>query len=87
LITDFVSGQDKIDLSKMSQNANLSFNAVGQYTGRAGDTILGYNQAANRYFLAIDMTGNRKSDFVIKSIAPISREDVIGLNIQEDGYL
>ena len=87
LITDFISGQDKIDLSKMSQNINVTFNAVDQYTGRAGDTVLGYNQAAKRYFLAIDMTGNGKSDFVIKSTAPISREDVIGLTLQKDGYL
>ncbi len=87
LLMDFTTGKDKIDLSKLSENAHVTLNHVNQYSGQAGDTILMYNPTANRYFLGIDLTGDRKTDFLIKSTQPISREDVIGLHTQEDGYL
>lgn len=86
LLMDFTSGKDKIDLSKMSENAQIALNYVSQYSGRPGDTILAHSPTTNRYFVGVDLTGNGKTDFLIKSTRPISSEDIIGLNIQEDGY-
>ncbi|KRP70740.1 peptidase [Pseudomonas paralactis] len=87
LLLDFTTGQDKIDLSSLSDNTQVKLNYVSQYTGQPGDTILTFNPNTNRYFLGIDLTGNGKTDFLIKSIRPIHSEDVIGLNFPEDDYL
>ena len=87
LLMDFTTGQDKIDLSSLSKNTQVTLNHVSQYSGRPGDTLLTFNPNTQRYFLAIDLTGDRKTDFLIKSTRPIYSEDVIGLNIQDDGYL
>ena len=87
LLMDFTTGQDKIDLSSLSENSQVQLNYVSQYSGQPGDTILTFNPNTNRYFLGIDLTGNGKTDFLIKSIRPIHSEDVIGLNFREDGYL
>ncbi|EIK68970.1 extracellular metalloproteinase, serralysin family [Pseudomonas synxantha BG33R] len=87
LLMDFTTGQDKIDLSSLSENTQVKFNYVTQYSGQPGDTILTFNPKTNRYLLGVDLTGNGKTDFLIKSIRPIHSEDVIGLNFREDGYL
>ena len=87
LLMDFTTGQDKIDLSSLSRNTQVTLNHVTQYSGRPGDTLLTFNPNTQRYFLAIDLTGDCKTDFLIKSTRPIYSEDVIGLNIQDDGYL
>ncbi|AZE61521.1 MULTISPECIES: M10 family metallopeptidase C-terminal domain-containing protein [Pseudomonas fluorescens group] len=87
LLMDFTTGQDKIDLSSLSKNTQVTFNHVSQYSGRPGDTLLTFNPNTHRYFLAIDLTGDCKTDFLIKSTRPIYSEDVIGLNIRDDGYL
>jgi len=87
LLVDFTTGKDTIDLSEMSAKEGVTLNYVSQYSGRAGDTILVRNPATNRYFLGIDLTGDRKTDFLIKSTRPISSEDVIGLNLPVGTYL
>ena len=84
---DFTTGKDKIDLRTMSENAHVKLNYVNQYRNQPGDTIIVHNPATGRYFLGVDLTGDGKTDFLIKSTRPISSEDVIGLNIQDDGYL
>jgi len=85
LLMDFTTGQDKIDLSRLSENTQVKLNYVSQYSGQPGDTILTFNPKTNRYLLGVDLTGNGKTDFLIKSIRPIHSEDVIGLNLREDG--
>ena len=87
LLMDFTTGQDKIDLSSLSENSQVQLNYVSQYSGQPGDTILTFNPKTNRYFLGVDLTGNGKTDFLIKSIRPIHSQDVIGLNFPDDGYL
>lgn len=87
LLMDFTTGQDKIDLSSLSENSQVQLNYVSQYSGQPGDTILTLNPKTNRYFLGVDLTGNGKTDFLIKSIRPIHSQDVIGLNFPDDGYL
>lgn len=86
-LLDFTTGKDKIDLRKMSENAQVKLNYVNQYRNQPGDTIIVHNPFTGRYFLGVDLTGDGKTDFLIKSTRPISNEDVIGLNIQDDGYM
>ncbi|WP_248730841.1 M10 family metallopeptidase C-terminal domain-containing protein [Pseudomonas sp. MWU13-2517] len=87
LLLDFNTGQDKIDLSQMAIDGKVAFNFVNAYTGQAGDTLIKFNPQSGRYLLAIDLDGDSKTDFLIKSTRMISPEDVIGLNIKDDGYL
>ena len=79
LIMDFVSGRDKIDLSAIQREANVPLRRVESYTGRIGDTVLKYNQQSGRYFIGVDLTGNRQTDFLVKSTRLIKPGDVIGL--------
>ena len=87
LLLDFNTGQDKIDLSQMAIDGKVEFNFVDEYTGKPGDTIIKFNPQTGRYLLAIDVDGDGKTDFLIKSTRMISPEDVIGLNIKDGGYL
>ena len=87
LLLDFNTGQDKIDLSQMAIDGKVAFNFVDEYTGKPGDTIIKFNPQTGRYLLAIDVDGDGKTDFLIKSTRMISPEDVIGLNIKDGGYL
>ncbi|WP_415840103.1 M10 family metallopeptidase C-terminal domain-containing protein [Pseudomonas synxantha] len=87
LLLDFNTGQDKIDLSQMAIDGKVAFNFVEEYTGKTGDTIIKFNPQTGRYLLAIDLDGDGKTDFLIKSTRMISPEDVIGLNIRDAGYL
>ncbi|WP_259740784.1 M10 family metallopeptidase C-terminal domain-containing protein [Pseudomonas poae] len=80
LLTDFKSGWDKIDLCDMANAAGVRLNLVHSFTGRPGDTVIKYNANSGRYFLAVDMSGDRRSDFLIKSTRPFGPEDVIGLS-------
>jgi Ca2+-binding RTX toxin-like protein len=79
LIMDFVSGMDKIDLSAIKQEANVPLQLVDTYTGRIGDTVVKFNQQSGRYFIGVDLTGNRQTDFLVKSTRLIKPEDVMGL--------
>lgn len=79
VLTDFVSGTDKIDLSAVMKEANTPFTHVEAYTGRIGDTVVKYNQRSGRYFIGVDLTGNRSTDFLIKSTRPIRPQDIVGL--------
>ncbi|WP_256660402.1 M10 family metallopeptidase C-terminal domain-containing protein, partial [Pseudomonas sp. GL93] len=87
LLLDFNTGQDKIDLSQMALDGKVALNFVENYTGAAGDTIIKFNPQTGRYLLAVDLDGDGKTDFLIKSTRMISPEDVIGLNIKEGSYL
>ena len=78
LLTDFKTGWDKIDLSAMAMDAGVKLNLVHSFTGRPGDTVIKYNSYSGRYFLAVDVFGNCRSDFLIKSTRPFGPEDVIG---------
>lgn len=80
LLTDFKSGVDKIDLCDMANAAGVKLDLVHDFTGRPGDTIIKYNRHSGRYFLAVDMSGDCRSDFLIKSTRPFGPEDVIGLS-------
>jgi len=79
VLRDFVSGTDRIDLAGVSKEANAPFRLVRAYTGRIGDTVVKYNTRTGRYYIGVDLTGNRRTDFLVKSTKPIKPEDVDGL--------
>jgi hypothetical protein len=77
LLTDFTSGTDSIDLRGVEKEANTRLKLVEAFTGRVGDTRVQYNAQSGRYFIAIDLTGNRKTDFLVKSTQVIKPKDII----------
>ncbi|MBC3258021.1 M10 family metallopeptidase C-terminal domain-containing protein [Pseudomonas paralactis] len=78
LLTDFKAGWDKIDLRGMAATAGVELNLVTRFTGRPGDTIIKFNQQSGRYYLAVDLSGDQRSDFLIKSTRPFGPRDVMG---------
>lgn len=79
LIDDFVSGKDKINLTDLVKNTGTPLRLVDNYTGRAGDTVVKFNSHSGRYFVGVDLTGNRRTDFLVKSTQLIKPEDIMGL--------
>ena len=77
VIMDFTSGTDKIDLRGLEQRSNTQFKPVKAFSGRIGDAIVGFNPQTQRHFIAIDLTGNRKADFVVTSTQVIKPQDVL----------
>ncbi|QXI25758.1 calcium-binding protein [Pseudomonas vanderleydeniana] len=67
-ITDFVSGEDKIDLSVITGGSGLTF--VEQFTGRAGEAVLGYD-------LVIDFNGNGAADFRVMTVGQALTTDIV----------
>ncbi|WP_248751997.1 M10 family metallopeptidase C-terminal domain-containing protein [Pseudomonas sp. MWU15-20650] len=79
LINDFVSGKDTINLAGLVKNAATPLQLVEHYTGRIGDTVVKLNPQTGRYFVGVDLTGNRRTDFLVKSTQLIKPDDIIGL--------
>lgn len=77
VIMDFTSGTDKIDLRGLERRSNTQFKPVQAFSGGIGDTIVGFNPQTQRHFIAIDLTGNRKADFVVTSMQVIKPGDVL----------
>ncbi|SEI19685.1 M10 family metallopeptidase C-terminal domain-containing protein [Pseudomonas asplenii] len=74
-IMDFVSGQDRIDLSGITQGAGLSF--VNTFTGQAGQAVLDYDPHFKDGTLAIDFSGNGVADFRITTIGQMAITDIV----------
>ena len=79
LIDDFISGKDKINLTELVKNTGIPLRLVDDYTGRVGDTVVKFNSHNGRYFVGVDLTGKRRTDFLVKSTQPIKPEDIMGL--------
>lgn len=77
LLTDFTSGTDKIDLRGVQHEANTRLTLVQAFTGRVGETMVKFDAKSHRYYIAVDLTGNRDADFVVKSTQLIKPSDVI----------
>lgn len=75
IILDFVSGQDKIDVSAISSLTSLQF--VNSFSGHAGEAILSYNQTSNAGSLAIDFAGLGQSDFQITLVGQAVATDIV----------
>jgi len=79
-ITDFVSGTDKIDLSVFNTGEGLQkVTFVSEFSGKAGEATLTYDQATNVSDLAINMGGDFTSaDFLVKIVGhPLQQVDFI----------
>ena len=83
LIENFVSGKDKINLTELINNTGTPLRLVANYTGRIGDTVVKFNSRSGRYFVGVDLTGNRRTDFLVKSTQPIKPEDIMGLTAKQ----
>lgn len=77
LLTDFISGKDMIDLRGVQKDAKTNFRLVKAFTGKIGDTVVKFNPQTQRYFIAVDLTGDRKTDFLVRSTQLIKPEDVV----------
>lgn len=78
LISDFTSGQDKIDVSAALQAAGLKgLQFVHRFSGQPGEALLGYDPHTRQYSLAIDLNGSGQAGLYIKSQGPIKPGDVI----------
>ncbi len=76
-IMDFTSGTDKLDLRGIEKEANTRLKKVDTFTGRAGETIVSYSPQANCYFVAIDLNGNGRLDFLVTSTQLIKPKDIL----------
>lgn len=84
LITDFSSGTDKIDLSGLLRNSRISgLNYVNDFTGKAGDAVLGYDPNTGHGSLSVDLTGNGKPDLLINTVGQIQPNDVLVSTLQK----
>ncbi|MGK9536883.1 M10 family metallopeptidase C-terminal domain-containing protein, partial [Salmonella enterica subsp. enterica] len=64
-LMDFVSGTDKINVSVAMKNANVGALAfVSEMTGKAGETVLTYDEQSGKGNVAIDLTGDGKADLL-----------------------
>lgn len=78
LITDFTSGQDRIDVSAALRTAGIKdLHFVRRFSGRPGEALLGYDPRTRQHSLAIDLNGSGQADLYIKSQGAIKPGDVI----------
>ncbi|MBI6632371.1 M10 family metallopeptidase C-terminal domain-containing protein [Pseudomonas paralactis] len=78
LITDFTSGEDRIDVSAALRAAGLKdLHFVRSFSGRPGEALLGYDPRSGHHSLAIDLNGAGQADLFINSQGPIKPGDVI----------
>ncbi|MDK2351155.1 M10 family metallopeptidase C-terminal domain-containing protein, partial [Pseudomonas paraeruginosa] len=78
-LRDFVSGQDKIDLSGLDAfvNGGLLLQYVDTFDGQAGEAILSYDAANNASSLSIDFSGDASADFAINLIGQATQADIV----------
>ncbi|MGQ8774568.1 serralysin family metalloprotease [Serratia sp. NA_112.1] len=78
-IVDFVSGEDKIDLSLFNTGSNNGIEFVSQFSGKAGEAMLSYDAQAHVSDLAINMGGGfDASDFLVKVVGqPLGTSDFV----------
>lgn len=79
IIHDFTSGEDKIDISKLSSllNDKASFTPVDYFTGSAGELLLSYDQLTDTGSVGVDFTGKGYSDFQINTVGHALISDLV----------
>ncbi|PWB35959.1 serine 3-dehydrogenase [Pseudomonas sp. SDI] len=78
-IMDFVSGQDKIDLSGFTAFAQskLPLQFVDAFSGHAGEAVLSYDQGSNLGSLAVDFGGFGQADFLVTTVGQAVATDIV----------
>ncbi len=78
VLTDFVTGQDKIDISGLLRKHGLhDLTFVNRLSGRPGEAGLGYNPQNNESWLVLDLTGNGEIDFYLEGEGRIALADIV----------
>lgn len=78
-LTDFVSGQDKIDISQLLIKHHIkTLTFVNRFSGTPGEAGVGYDPQKNESWLVIDLNGDRQIDFYLESQGRIRASDIIG---------
>jgi serralysin len=78
-IVDFVSGEDKIDLSLFNTGDSTGIEFVSQFSGKAGEAMLSYDVQTQVSDLAINLGGGfDASDFLVKVVGqPLETSDFV----------
>lgn len=82
-LEDFTSGKDKIDLSRMLEKSGVSLTQVDRFTGKAGEAFIMKSDCDGLYWVAVDLDGDKCSDFVVNSPNVISAADVVGMKVNQ----
>lgn len=79
-ITDFISGTDSIDVSALlKKNGARDLYFVTQFSGRAGEAVMEYDEQRNEGSLMIDLTGTGQAGFLVKTHGKIYPSDVLSV--------
>ncbi len=85
-LLDFTSGTDKIDVSGAMQKAQAKALTFAQaFSGKAGETLLAYDQTTGKGSVSIDLNGNGRADLLIKTHGQVKPEDVIQASLPSSG--
>jgi serralysin len=78
-IVDFVSGEDKIDLSLFNTGGSKGIEFVSQFSGKAGEAMLSYDVQTQVSDLAINLGGGFDArDFLVKVVGqPLETSDFV----------
>ncbi|CRM75531.1 serralysin family metalloprotease [Pseudomonas sp. 25 R 14] len=77
-ILDFVSGEDKIDVSNILSSFHLSsLQFVGAFGAQAGQAIFSQDNASNNSDLSIDFSGDGLSDFAVHIVGIAAVTDLV----------
>ncbi|MNT62889.1 Serralysin [compost metagenome] len=78
-IVDFVSGEDKIDLTLFNTGSSNGIEFVSQFSGKAGEALLTYDELNHVNDVAINLGGGfDSSDFLVKVIGqPLVESDFV----------
>ncbi|NVZ52342.1 M10 family metallopeptidase C-terminal domain-containing protein [Pseudomonas sp. B6002] len=77
-LMDFTTGTDKIDISAAMQQANTPALVFTQtFSGKAGESVLAYDEKTGRGSVSIDLSGNGRADLLINTHGRVNPEDFV----------
>lgn len=77
-LMDFTSGTDKIDVCGALQQANVpALIFTSAFSGKAGESVLAYDEQTGRGSVSIDLTGDRHADLLINTHGRVNPEDLV----------
>lgn len=77
-LMDFTTGTDKIDVRGAMQQANASALIFTQaFSGKAGESVLTYDEKTGVGSVSIDLTGNGRADLLINTHGQVNPEDFV----------